>query len=267
MTSTYSNSQFTGERDIKMGLKKNRHFRSILNVDRNKEIMQFNKISSRMFYRDIYLRASSINSLWILKPWHFILVYFNLIYLCIWTSYFISKVGGYFFEKAPIFTMYFKISLVLFVCTVGIVFYFTLAVRRRMKKYRLKRYLTFLSECKKGRCLDAESINELIWDVEALIEIQKIYAGKLSRFIKNITIAVFIPILIYGFKLVVVDGSYVILVGVYLLYFFALVLVLLRDYEIFESARYIFVKDVYMLTHVKKELEFMKTIKINSYYN
>lgn len=247
-----------------MGRKKNKHFRSILKIGPNKEIMQFNKISSRMFYRDIYLKASSINSLWILKPWHFILVYFSLIYLCIWISYFINKLGAYFLEKAPIFTFYFFISLSVFACAVGIVFYFTLAIKRRLKKNRLKGYLTFLSECKKGRCLDAESINELIWDVEAMIGIQKIYAGKLSKFVKNITIAIFIPILIYGFKLVVVDGSYFILVGFFLLYFFVLVLVLLRDYEIFESAKYIFVKDVYMLTHIKKELEFMKTIKIDS---
>lgn len=226
-------------------------------------LLEIQQINSVDFYLDIYKHASSLRNMWIFKPRYIFFLVFSLLYIIFLAAYVISLVMLYFLAgKQDIFngfTTIFHVSLV--IVLIHYILRYKLWIN---KKYgRSKKYEAYLRNVINERMLDDKVINELIFDIDNLIQIEQEHVKKVLRWYKNFTLVVCVPLIIYAIQNFLQSGSDAMFWGVVIFYILAVSFFSIRSSEDVESVKYIFIKNSYVFNKVKQELKYMKSIKID----
>ncbi|WP_195514348.1 hypothetical protein [Enterococcus sp. 1001283B150225_161107_E12] len=219
------------------------------------------RIDSRVFYKDIYRHASSFNSMWIYKP---SFIFFSLIVILgcmISYTILVSYILKYFFTKDYKMSENFYVVLAVgVICTLVLILIFKLK-RKLATSGRNEKYCKYLYDLKKERLLNRSDINSLISDIDLLIDKEKIYLKKIFPSFRNLTFAVCVPIILYSIQ----KMQYLNIIASFIIIFYLIIIafMVLKKSEIYEVLEYILISDYYIYDMVKKELEYMKSIKID----
>ena len=225
------------------------------------KILKVKQIEAMKFYTDIYREASSFRNMWVIKPF-----YLFLYVLSLWinTLFILVILGSSFLYLTGNHNAYNNIENIFYQFIVATIFILYCCYKiYRTKHGRPKKYHNYLYKRKAERMLDERSINQLIFDVEYLIKKKENHGTSMLSIYQNFIVALCFPITIYLIQNFFEKGS--INFSTFLISLFPLTFIfgIFKSNNLFILVKSLYVEDYYMLVHVKKELEYMKTIKIN----
>ena len=93
-----------------------------------------------------------------------------------------------------------------------------------------------------------------------MIENEKTYVSNLTVRFKNFILVIYFPIVLFAIQNMMLKD--VIQILLLLAYGIILAATIMNASDTFEVIQYFYIRDYYTYHHVKKELEYMKTIKI-----
>lgn len=225
------------------------------------KIIKVKQIEAMKFYTDIYREASSFRTMWVIKPFYLFLYIISAGPIVLFT---VVILGSVFLYLTGNHNAYNNIENIFYQFIVATIFILYCCYKiYRTKHGRPKKYHNYLYKRKAERMLDERSINQLIFDVEYLIEKKEIHGTKILSIYQNFIVALCFPIMIYLIQKFFENGS--INFSIFLISIFTLIIIFLifKSNDLFILVKNLYVEDYYMLVHVKKELEYMKTIKID----
>ncbi|WP_081398708.1 hypothetical protein [Enterococcus mundtii] len=221
------------------------------------------KINSEDFFEDIYNQATRGRKSWVLKPRYlYCFVTITTILISILIIYAVDLVISLWTDEYKIFFNS-HMTIVMVFCVILFMIPWVLIMIRinNPKEKRSDDYFNYLYTIKKERLLNKIDIKDLIKEIDFLIDREKIYINKLMDIVKKFILAIYFPILFYAiqnFEAITVIKLVIVIASI----LFTLVM-LFNSSKTFSVLEFFYIKNYYMYDRVRKELEFMKTIKID----
>ena len=219
-----------------------------------------NRIEARAFYENLYKKAIKSKGNWIIHPLYIYIFFISILLILLGISVIILEVISFIWYSHVDFSKYLNRQTYINGIVTFLLFIIPYIKVNSKKRCRSKEYFNYLYKVKKDRLLNENMINQLIADVDYLIEKEKTYVSNLTVRFKNFILVIYFPIVLFAIQNMMLKD--VIQILLLLAYGIILAATIMNASDTFEVIQYFYIRDYYTYHHVKKELEYMKTIKI-----